>query len=72
MATCDRCSNPLGVHRVSWFNLDAICPACQTQEEAHPDYGYARDVERQRVQQGDFNFVGVGWPGVNGRVLRTR
>ena len=57
MGTCDRCPNPLGVHRLSWFNLDAICRSCQTQEEAHPDYGYARDVERQRVQAGDFNFV---------------
>ena len=29
MAICDRCPSPPGVHRVSWFNLDVICPACQ-------------------------------------------
>jgi hypothetical protein len=72
MACCDRCPKPLGLHRVSWFNLDTICTRCQAQEETHPDYDYARAVERQRVTGGDFNYVGVGWPGPNGRVLRVR
>lgn len=72
MARCDRCPKPLGLHRVSWFNLDTICTRCQAQEEAHPDFAYARAVERQRVTDGDFNYVGVGWPGADGRVLRTR
>ena len=66
--TCDRCFNPTPVYRVSWFNLDRICQACQAEEESHPDFQYAREVEHQAVRGGDMNFPGVGWPGRDGRV----
>lgn len=72
MSRCDRCLKPLGVHRMSWFNTDRICGECQKVEEAHPDYRYARNVEHQEVRQGNTNYTGVGWPGVNGRVSRPR
>ena len=67
---CDRCGGDLGVHRVSWFNTDTICPTCQKQEEAHPDFAWAKAVEHEAVKNGDTNFPGVGWPGLNGRVER--
>jgi len=66
--TCDRCFNPTPVYRVSWFNLDRICQACQAEEESHPDFQYAREVEHQAVRGGDMNFPGVGWPGRDGRI----
>ena len=67
---CDRCPNPLGVHRTSWFNNDNLCSTCQQQEESHPDYAYAKAVEHEAVRNGDYNFPGVGWPGLDGRVAR--
>lgn len=66
----DGCPKPLGTHRVSWFNTDAICSDCQKQEEAHPDYKHAKEVEHAAVLKGNTNFPGVGWPGVKGRVPR--
>ena len=67
---CDRCSSLTIVTKVSWFNLDALCPACQDIEREHPDYKYAKEVENAAVLRGDYNFPGVGWPGVHGRVNR--
>ena len=69
---CDRCPNPTTIYRVSWFNTaDTICPDCQKQEEAHPDYEYAKQAEKKAVRAGDTLFPGVGWPGVHGRVGHT-
>jgi hypothetical protein len=67
---CDRCSKPTNVTKVSWFNIDTLCTDCQRQEEAHPDFTYAKDVEHAAVVKGNTNFPGVGWPGVEGRVPR--
>lgn len=66
--TCDRCRSTMSVYRVSWFDTARICDACQREEETHPDYGYAREVEHAAVRSGDLNFPGVGWPGRDGRV----
>lgn len=69
--TCDRCRSTMSVYRVSWFDTARICPDCQSEEEAHPDYRYAKDVEHAAVVAGDTNFPGVGWPGRDGRVPRS-
>lgn len=66
--TCDRCHSTTHVYRVSWFDTARICPTCQDEEESHPDYRYAKDVEHAAVVAGDLNFPGVGWPGRAGRV----
>jgi len=55
---------------MSWFNTDNLCLSCQTQEEAHPDFTFAKDVEHEAVKNGNTNFPGVGWPGIKGRVNR--
>lgn len=68
MTRCDRCSNPTNSTKVSWFNTETLCVDCQRQEEAHPDYRYAKDVEHAAVVKGNFNFPGIGWPGIKGRV----
>lgn len=65
---CDRCRKPAPLSSCSWFNTQTLCGACSKEEEAHPDYRYARDREREAVIAGDYNFPGVGWPGVDGRV----
>lgn len=68
---CDRCLGAMPVYRVSWFDTARICQACQAEEEVHPDFQYAREVEHQAVRGGDTNFPGVGWPGRDGRVTRV-
>jgi len=67
---CNRCPQPLGVYRTSWFNMDNLCEACQKSEEKHPDYGFARRMETVQVSLKNFNYEGVGWPGEDGRVNR--
>lgn len=70
MNRCGRCAKPTNITKVSWFNTDGICSTCQKQEEAHPDYAYAKAVEHEAVKSGNTNFPGVGWPGIDGRVTR--
>jgi hypothetical protein len=70
MARCERCRKPTFVTRTSWFNTETICSDCADEEEAHPDIDYAKEVEAAACQRGDFNYRGVGWPGVDGRVRR--
>ena len=66
---CDRCKTTASTTKMSWFNTDALCEACQEQEEAHPDFAVARALEEEAVRRGDLNFPGVGWPGLDGRVV---
>jgi len=68
---CARCLTSMVVYSMSWFNRDMVCPSCSEQEQAHPDFAYARAAEEAAVKQDDFNFPGVGWPGVKGRVPRS-
>lgn len=70
MTKCDRCGKLARITTTSWFNLDTICPACDNEEREHPDYQYAKQVENDAVRRGNYNFEGVGWPGVDGRVRR--
>ena len=72
MSICDRCPKPTNIVKMSWFNTDNLCDDCQRQEEAHPDFPYAKAVEHEAVLKGDTNFPGVGWPGAGGRVCRRR
>jgi len=65
---CPRCHKESGSYSCSWFNTENICLDCSREESQHPDYRYARDTERKAVIEGDLNFPGVGWPGMDGRV----
>jgi hypothetical protein len=47
---------------MSVFNTDDICMPCKDKEKAHPDYKKAQDAERKQVQQGNYNFTGIGLP----------
>lgn len=68
MPTCDRCQKPMSIHTCSWFNTQDICMDCSDEEQKHPDYQHAREKEREAVLAGNYNYVGVGWPGKEGRV----
>ena len=70
MSRCDRCAKPANDTIMSWFNTDDLCDACQKQEKSHPDFRFATEVEYKAIKNGDFNFPGVGWPGIDGRVKR--
>ena len=59
---CDRCKKPMTIFRVSWFNTQEICEACQKREAAHPDFEKAKEAERQACLQGNYNFKGIGLP----------
>ena len=59
---CDRCLRPSGSWKMSRFNTEDICPVCQKEEEAHPDYAEAARVELEAVKRGDYNYPGVGKP----------
>lgn len=62
--TCDRCGSSLKgqVMRMSFFNTDMCCLPCIEKERQHPDYQKAKEVERQAVLEGNYNFPGIGKP----------
>lgn len=68
---CDRCNQETSLTQGSYFSLEILCMECAIKETYHPDYGYAKRVELEAVQRGDYNFPGVGWPGYGGRVTRS-
>jgi hypothetical protein len=59
---CERCFVPGNVSKMSIFNTQMICPECQKKEEAHPEYNTAKEAELNAVQNGDYNFPGIGLP----------
>ena len=59
---CDRCGNDTSAFTTSYFNTDTICMDCCEIERAHPQFEHAREVELQAVQNGDYNFPGIGLP----------
>ena len=68
---CHRCGAESDTHTMSWFNTDLLCLRCSLDVEGvHPDLEYAKRMEEEAVRQGNYNWVGPGYPGVNGRVRR--
>jgi len=47
---------------MSRFNLDIICSHCESKEKLHPAYHEAQLAELKAVQNGDYNFPGIGKP----------
>ena len=60
---CQRCGNqhPKSL-KMSFFNEDMICPECEEKERNHPDYQKAKEIERQEVLKGNYNYGGIGKP----------
>jgi hypothetical protein len=60
---CDRChTESPRFTKMSFFNMDTICPECEEIEKAHPDYELARKVEREACLNGNMNYPGIGLP----------
>lgn len=62
MLNCDRCKKPTDTWKMSYFNTEKLCPACQAKEREHPMYGAAKTAEQEAVARGDYNFPGIGKP----------
>lgn len=62
MKNCDRCGKPCFATIMSMFNTDVICLDCKELEEQHPDYVYARFMEKRALRCGNGNFPGIGKP----------
>lgn len=62
MKKCDRCGKEMQMYKMSYFNEDEICSSCLKEEEQHPLYAKAKQVELEHVKNGDYNFPGIGLP----------
>lgn len=59
--TCDRCGGSLEAGRImSMYNNDCICMKCKDAEQQRPDYKEALEADRAAIQQGNYNFPGIG------------
>ena len=65
---CDRCRKATNIFTMSWFNQDNICMQCCYEEEKHPDFEFAKNVEVAYTKRGNMNYPGVGYPGKEGRI----
>jgi hypothetical protein len=65
---CDRCEIATNTYTMSWFNEDFICMPCNDEEEKHPDFEFAKQVEVAYTRLGNTNYPGIGYPGQDGRV----
>lgn len=59
---CDRCGGSLKKGRImSMYNKDCICMECKKKERERKDYDKALKADREHVDQGVFNFKGIGY-----------
>lgn len=56
---CDRCGQPTKSVSGSWLNTEMICPTCQEEEKNESDYQLAKDIEREEVRKGNYNYAGI-------------
>lgn len=59
---CGRCGIVLIARTMSTFSEQPICPKCKQEEQQHPKYAAAREVERNEVLKGNVNYKGIGSP----------
>ncbi len=59
---CDRCKSGTDVTQMSLFNTQMCCSECIEKERAHPKFPYARNCELNALEEGDYNFPGIGLP----------
>lgn len=64
---CARCKKETNIHKMSFLNVDEICPECEEKEKKHPVYKFAKDIERKAVLSGNYNFPGV----LSGLIYKT-
>lgn len=59
---CDRCGASARALRMSMFNTEMLCQPCLGKEKRHPKYEEARAAEKREIEQGNYNFPGIGKP----------
>ena len=60
---CQRCMRTdAKALKMSWFNTEMICSTCQKAESKLPEYQFAKEMERQQVLNGNYNYRGIGLP----------
>jgi len=59
---CQRCGNITLAVTMILFNTEMCCSECITKEKAHPKYYKASIAELKAIQNGDYNFPGIGLP----------
>jgi hypothetical protein len=64
---CQRCHVNPAAYAMSWFNKALLCPLCAREEREHPDFDLARNTLRYSFIHGDYDYMGIGWPGHHGR-----
>jgi len=47
---------------MSLFNTEMCCSKCIVKEKSHPSYYKASIAELKAIQNGDYNFPGIGLP----------
>lgn len=47
---------------MSLFNMDMCCMECIDKEKKHPKFKEASEAELNALQQGNYNFPGIGLP----------
>jgi len=62
MEACNRCGKKVNVLAMSMFNTQMICIDCEKKEIIHPDYEKAAATELSQLQDGNYNFEGIGLP----------
>lgn len=59
---CDRCGKRAFTTTMSQFNTQCICFECEVKEHDHPKYSEALEAERKAIENGNYNFEGIGLP----------
>jgi hypothetical protein len=58
--TCQRCYEKVSGHIMSMFNMQLICLDCSDKETKRDDFSKAQDADAEAINQGDYNFKGIG------------
>lgn len=59
---CRRCGTDSEYSTASVFNTDTICKECRHQEESHPLYIKAIEINKTEFERGNYCFAGIGLP----------
>ena len=70
---CDRCGKPLTDGRImSMYNTDCICLECKRKETERADYKAAAEADKKAIENGDFNYKGIGLETPKSRLQHRR
>lgn len=62
MQKCHRCKQETISVKMSWFNTQMICKACQKEEEQHDDFHHAKLTVLFEEAHNNRNYEGIGLP----------